>query len=69
MRIDKISEYEERWEIPLTGHTNPDLTDNEWIVLHLRHLADKIEQENPKITSLEIKNFKGYGLSLTLEVQ
>lgn len=56
--IEQINNMEE-WSIPLMSTLNdPDWIDNSWMVEHLRQLADKIEQEKPRI----------YSISLTLDV-
>lgn len=49
-----------RWEIPLQkGDLSPtqinDWDDNSWLVEHLRQLADKIEQENPRVINIGLR--------------
>lgn len=59
MAIGIISKRdEEQWQVPLIRGTHPakseDISDNEYIVEHLRHLANKIEREQPKIRSISL---------------
>jgi hypothetical protein len=54
-----------KWEIPLMEGDLPpdrinDWTDNSWIVEHLRHLADKIEKENPRIVFIGLSTDRQY---------
>lgn len=49
-----------KWEIPLMQgdlpHSNiNDWSDNSWLVEHLRQLADKIENENPRIINIGLR--------------
>jgi len=49
-----------KWEIPLMKGDLPpddinDWDDNSWIVEHLRHLANKIEEENPRIINIGLR--------------
>ncbi len=46
-----------KWEIPLMQGDLPpdninDWSDNSWLVEHLRQLADKIENEKPRIINI-----------------
>jgi len=48
------------WEIPLMHGDLPpihinDWDDNSWIVEHLKQLASKIEEENPKIINIGLR--------------
>lgn len=49
-----------KWEIPLMSGDLPpdhinDWSDNTWMVEHLRQLANKIEEENPKIINIGLR--------------
>ena len=45
----------DKWSIPLFGQRDEEWKDNTWIVGHLRQLADKIEEEEPKIYTVSIE--------------
>lgn len=44
-----------KWEIPLSGYHDPTWEDNTWIAGHLKQLAEKIEEENPRIINFGIR--------------
>ena len=58
------------WSMPLMSALNdPDWEDNSWIIEHLRHLASKIEKENPRIYSISLDmdvNYKCPNLTLKI---
>ena len=57
------------WAIPLTTSSDEKWEDNTWIIEHLRHLANKIEEENPQIYSIGIKSDAQYkSQNLVLEL-
>ena len=57
------------WQVPLIGGEDKQWLDNTWIVEHLRQLADKIEDENPRIMNIGIKTDCGYKIpNLILDV-
>ncbi|MGR3302884.1 MAG: hypothetical protein ACUZ8I_10340 [Candidatus Scalindua sp.] len=49
-----------QWLMPLIGGNDDGWKDNTWLVDHLRQLADKIENEKPKIFSIGIKTDSNY---------
>ena len=58
--ITKADNIMTKWEIPLMKGDLPpdeinDWKDNSWLVEHLRQLANKIENENPRIINIGLR--------------
>lgn len=58
----------ELWSVPVAAYGDNDWSDNTWLVDHLRMLADKIEQENPKIYAVSIRSTIQYAPTICVEV-
>lgn len=59
----------ETWSIPMMCEEDKEWTDNTWIVEHLRHLANKIESENPRIYSIGVVSDAQYKIPcLNIEI-
>lgn len=55
------------FSVPLRHMDDVEMRDNSWLVEHLRQLADKIEQTNPKIYKVGIEHNVQYGPALYVE--
>ena len=64
---EKRSIYEV-WSIPFFAGQDENWEDNSWLVEHLRQLANEIEEKNPRIMEIGVRQPCRYGLQLEIKI-